>query len=157
LVHREIAAGATKDFVFGVKVNELETIAESVSLANHCANHDGVVWKHEAQLYDLAQQSLDCQHRSHPGFANVHTTAHQHAARPGVDGDVNLKFEPGAPAGIRDCPMGPRRGRILIGHIPNFLGLTIQCDTEPKQIAFRLASLYSPFSCLIGVNLIQQR
>ena len=43
LTHREIAAGATKEFVFGVEVNELETIAESVSLASHCANHHGVV------------------------------------------------------------------------------------------------------------------
>jgi hypothetical protein len=120
LVHREIAAGATKEFVFGVKVNELEAIAESIPLANHGTNRHRAAWKHESQLDHLAQQSLNCQHSSHPGFANVHATAYQHAARSGVDSDGNLKFEPGAPAGVRDYPMGPRRGRILVSHIPHF-------------------------------------
>jgi hypothetical protein len=154
LPHREIAADATREFVIGVEVNELETIAESVSLASHCTKQHGVAWKHEDQLHDLAQRSFNCQHRGHPGFANVHATANQLAARPGINSDINLKFEPRTSAGIRDCPIGARCGWILCCHIPNSRGSTMQCDTKRRTNCIPFRTSYNvAFSFLIGMNL----
>jgi hypothetical protein len=125
LVHSKIAACAAKNFVFGGKVDELETITESILLANQGTNRYGAARKLEAQLYDLAQRNLNCQHGGDPRFANVDATALQQAACPGVDGDINLEVEAGTPAGIRNCPMTPDRRRILSIHVPNFLRSTL--------------------------------
>jgi hypothetical protein len=39
----------------------------------------------------------------------------------GTDCDINLKFEPGLPTGIRKCLKGAHRSRIPRFHTPDFL------------------------------------
>ncbi|MGA7471647.1 MAG: hypothetical protein WBV26_14800, partial [Candidatus Sulfotelmatobacter sp.] len=82
IVESKLAAGATNDFLGGVRVNELEAVAKGVLLANHRMNLRGSTRKREVQLHALTQEGFNCQHGCDPGFANVHSAAFQQTASP---------------------------------------------------------------------------
>jgi len=100
LVNSKVAACATNEFVRGICVNELEAVAKSVSLASHRKNHHRSGREREAQLQNLAQGHFKGQHRCDPGFADVSGMTLQPTARPRINRDIDLKFEPGMAAGL---------------------------------------------------------
>jgi hypothetical protein len=53
LVNRQIAAGATNQFVHGIRVYKLETVAKRTLLTNHRMNRHGATWQREVQLHVL--------------------------------------------------------------------------------------------------------
>src|ERR1700679_309333 len=100
LVDSEIAASATNHIKDSSGVNELEAVAESVPFANHRKNDHRSGGKHEVQLQNLAQGHFKGQHRCDPGFAAVSGMTLQPTARPRINRDIDLKFEPGMAAGL---------------------------------------------------------
>jgi hypothetical protein len=100
LVNSKVAACATNEFVHGLCVNEFEAVAKSVSLASRRKNHHRSGRKREVQLQNLAQGRFKGQHRGDPGLADVNGTPLQPPARPRINPDIDLKFEPGMAAGL---------------------------------------------------------
>ncbi|HXO34742.1 MAG TPA: hypothetical protein VN901_20565 [Candidatus Acidoferrales bacterium] len=76
-------------------VNKLKAVSKSVPLANYRVNRQRAAGKREIQYHILPQGRFDWQHGRDPRFANVHGTALQHAARSGLDSDIDFNFEPG--------------------------------------------------------------
>ena len=54
LFNSKVAACATDEFVHQVLINELKTVAKSVSLANCRLNPHRAAWKREAQFHNFA-------------------------------------------------------------------------------------------------------
>jgi hypothetical protein len=106
LVNSQIAAGASNQFVHGVRVNELETVAKGTLLANHRMNRHGATWKREFQLNVLTQGCFNWQHGPDSGFANIHTMTLQQSACPRMDCDINLNLESGLTTAFRHCLEG---------------------------------------------------
>jgi hypothetical protein len=69
-------------------------------LATYRLNRHSTAWKHEVQLYDLAQDRFNSQYGCDPRFANVHSMPLQRTARARIDSDVNLNFEAGLATGV---------------------------------------------------------
>src|ERR1700724_1770543 len=134
LVNSEVAACATNDFVHGVCVNELEAIAKSVSLASRRKNHQTSGRKSEVQLHHLVQGRFKGQHRRDPGFADVNGAALQPTARPRINPDIDLKFEPG---------MAARLDRVRIHRAKVLLHMVRRV---PMGIAFSMPTSWNPAS-----------
>jgi hypothetical protein len=115
LVNGKIAACATNESVRQLLINELDAVAKCVPLATYRLNLHRTTWKRDIQLHDFAQGRFNSQHRSDPGFADVHGMSLQHAARSRIDCDIDLNFEPGLTTGV-----GSKRSDYCGGRIFSF-------------------------------------
>jgi hypothetical protein len=82
------------DFVRDTGLKKLEPVAKGVPLPDDRVSHHRPERKRKVQFHNLTHGNFYCEHGSKTGFANVHGTALQSTARPGIDTDINLKLEP---------------------------------------------------------------
>ena len=121
LIDGEVAAGASNDVLCGTGLDELEAIAESVSLSNQGVNLNFSERHREFQANHLTDGDFCLQHGGNSRLADVHGVAPNHSAVTRINPDVDFQLEPGMAASFHKFVI--RTGSELT--------VNSQCDTLP--------------------------
>jgi hypothetical protein len=121
LVDGEVAAGASNNVLCGAGLDELETIAKSVSLSNQGVNLNFSERYREFQANHFTDGNLGLQHGRNSRLADVHGVAPNHRAVTRIDPDVDFQLEPGMAASFHK----------FVSRTGSELTVSSQCDALP--------------------------
>jgi len=121
LIDGEVAAGASNNVLCGAGLDELEAVAESVSLPNQGVNLNVAQGQGEFQANHFTDGDFCLQDGRNSRLADVHGVTPNHSAVARIDADVNFQLEPGMAASFHK----------FVSRTGSELTVSSQCDTLP--------------------------
>lgn len=106
-------AGGANYRVNSGRFDELEAVAEGTALARGGVCYYFPKGQLEFQLHQFAQRNFNPQYGRHSRFADIQRMAFDRATGAGVDGDIDLHFETGLAARVRQDFGGSCSGGVF--------------------------------------------
>jgi len=121
LLDGEVTASTSNNVLCGAGLDELEAVAESVSLPNQGVNLNVAQGQGEFQANHFTNGNFRLQDGRNSRLADVHGVAPNHSAVTRIDPDIDFQLEPGMAASFHK----------FVSRTGSELTVSSQCDTLP--------------------------